>query len=85
MGSEEGFLKNLAIWSYSRGTLQYDIICILILAFIFFVPPSCFVRGENSAMMQTNLHNSPSLGLTVNANPVAQQALRNQANLKTNK
>jgi hypothetical protein len=30
------------MWSYERGTLQYDIICALILAFIFLVPPSCF-------------------------------------------
>ncbi len=37
-----GFFKNLLVWSYDRGTLQYDIICALILAFVFFVPPSCF-------------------------------------------
>lgn len=32
------------IWTHERGTLQYDIICALILAFIFLVPRSCFVR-----------------------------------------
>ena len=31
------------IWTHERGTLQYDIICALILAFIFLVPRSCFV------------------------------------------
>jgi hypothetical protein len=36
-------VHNIFVWSYDRGTLQYDIICVLILAFIFFVPPSCFV------------------------------------------
>jgi hypothetical protein len=35
--------RNIFVWSYGRGTLQYDIICALILAFIFFVPRSCFV------------------------------------------
>jgi hypothetical protein len=36
-------IHNIFVWSYERGTLQYDIICALILAFVFFVPPSCFV------------------------------------------
>jgi hypothetical protein len=36
-------LKNIFVWSHDRGTLPYDIICALILAFIFFVPRSCFV------------------------------------------
>lgn len=42
MAKDDGFFRNMLIWSYERGTLQYDIICALILAFIFFVPPSCF-------------------------------------------
>jgi len=37
-------LRKTLVWSYERGTLQYDIICGLILAFIFFVPRSCFLR-----------------------------------------
>jgi hypothetical protein len=36
-------MHNIFVWSYERGTLQYDIICALILAFIFLVPPSCFI------------------------------------------
>jgi hypothetical protein len=39
--------KNILVWSYERGTIQYDIICALILAFIFFVPRSCFVPNQN--------------------------------------
>jgi len=35
------------IWSYRRGSIQYDIICVLILAFIFLLPRGCFVRGKN--------------------------------------
>ncbi|MDR1728901.1 MAG: hypothetical protein LBT74_13430 [Acidobacteriota bacterium] len=34
------------IWSHNRGTVPYDIICILILAFIFLTPRGCFVRGK---------------------------------------
>ena len=36
-------LRNVFLWAYERGTLQYDIICALILAFVFLVPPSCFL------------------------------------------
>lgn len=36
-------IRNIIVWKHGRGTLQYDIICALILAFIFFVPRSCFV------------------------------------------
>jgi hypothetical protein len=51
MASVRQTLKNIFVWSYDRGTLPYDIICALILAFIFFVPRSCFVpkRTEGPA------------------------------------
>lgn len=70
MENDEGFLKNLAVWSYSRGTLQYDIICFLVLAFIFFVPPSCFVKTENAAATQPFLQNTQSDAFVGNATPV---------------
>jgi len=38
--------RRIFVWSYERGTIQYDIICALILAFIFLVPPSCFVAKK---------------------------------------
>jgi hypothetical protein len=38
-------------WSYERGSWQYDIICAVILAFIFITPASWF-------------HDRPTLGLT---------------------
>jgi hypothetical protein len=44
-----GALRKTLIWSYERGTLQYDIICGLILAFIFFTPRSCFVKSKATA------------------------------------
>ncbi len=49
MAREAGPVRKTLIWSYERGTLQYDIICALILAFIFFVPRSCFIRHHNIA------------------------------------
>lgn len=38
--------QKILIWTYERGTLQYDIICALILVFIFFVPPACFHKRQ---------------------------------------
>ncbi len=43
MAGDGGTFRKILIWTYERGTLQYDILCALILAFIFFVPQSCFV------------------------------------------
>ena len=35
-------LEKIIFWPYDRGTLQYDVLCGLILAFIFITPRSCF-------------------------------------------
>ena len=41
---------NIFVWSYERGTLPYDILCALILAFIFLMPPSCFVAKKTGKL-----------------------------------
>ncbi len=35
-------LSQIIFWSYQRGTLQYDILCALILLFIFLTPSKYF-------------------------------------------
>jgi hypothetical protein len=35
-------LKKVLFWSYERGSWQYDVMCVLILAFVFFAPNSVF-------------------------------------------
>lgn len=50
-------LKKLLFWSYGRSTWQYDILCALILAFIFLTPQSWFASGE---LMQAEVHPRPS-------------------------
>jgi hypothetical protein len=54
-------IHNIFVWSYERGTIQYDIICALILAFVFLVPPSCFVskRAERSHSSYQNARVAP--------------------------
>src|SRR5215510_4505713 len=44
-------LKKTFLWGYERGSWQYDILCGLILAFIFFGPNYLFhsADGANSA------------------------------------
>ncbi len=37
-------MKKLILWNYSRGTWQYDIFCLMIVAFIFLTPQTWF-RG----------------------------------------
>lgn len=41
-----GLAYKILIWSFERGTLPYDIICALILAFVFIVPRSCFLQKK---------------------------------------
>lgn len=42
-------LKKTLFWSYDRGSWQYDVMCVLILAFIFLAPNSLFTRPASSA------------------------------------
>jgi hypothetical protein len=35
-------MKRFLLWSFERGSVQYDVICVVILAFIFLSPPAAF-------------------------------------------
>ena len=35
-------MKNIINWNYERGTWQYDVLCLLIIAFIFLTPKTWF-------------------------------------------
>jgi hypothetical protein len=37
-------LKNIILWEYKRGTWQYDVLCFLIIAFIFITPKHWFEK-----------------------------------------
>ena len=39
-------LKRIVLWSYGRTTWQYDVLCVLILAFVFLTPKSWFDNGK---------------------------------------
>src|SRR5213595_1729464 len=39
-------IKKAFLWSYARNTWQWDVLCVLILIFIFMTPKSWFANGE---------------------------------------
>jgi hypothetical protein len=51
-----GTLRNVLVWTYSRGTIPYDIICALIILFIFLMPRSCFVRKAAVPEQNSRIH-----------------------------
>lgn len=51
-----GWLKKFLLWSYARNTWQYDVLCALILAFIFLTPQSWFAGGE---LRRAEAHQNP--------------------------
>ena len=40
--------KKILFWSYERGSWQYDVMCVLILAFIFLAPNRFFQTRDES-------------------------------------
>jgi hypothetical protein len=49
-------LKKIFFWNYARNTWQWDLLCVVILIFIFLTPKSWFSSGERALSM---VHPSP--------------------------
>jgi len=49
-------LKKIFFWNYPRNTWQWDLLCVVILIFIFLTPKSCFDNGERPRAIP---HQSP--------------------------
>ena len=45
-------IKNILLWPYGRTTWQYDVLCVLILAFVFLTPKSWFEYSELGSAQQ---------------------------------
>jgi hypothetical protein len=50
-------LKKLFFWNYARSSWQWDILCVVILIFIFLTPKTWFETGERRSVMA---HQTPS-------------------------
>ncbi len=48
-------LKKIFFWNYARNTWQWDLLCVVILIFIFLTPKSWFSSGERA---QSRVHQS---------------------------
>lgn len=48
-------LKDIIQWNYRRGTWQYDVFCLLIIAFIFLTPKHWFDKRERLATQTARL------------------------------
>src|SRR5689334_5999131 len=53
-------LKKTLFWSYERGSWQYDVMCVLILAFVFFAPNRLFHSSD--AVKRPRIVTSDELG-----------------------
>ena len=51
MGLVTNTVKKIAFWTYPRTSWQWDVLCVLILVFIFLTPKTWF---ENSAYQRTH-------------------------------
>jgi hypothetical protein len=59
-----GFFKKVLFWNYARNTWQWDLLCVLILIFIFLTPKSWFTNGER---LGTEAHQKPVSTIMVDA------------------
>ncbi|MEW6735289.1 MAG: hypothetical protein AB1489_28615 [Acidobacteriota bacterium] len=48
-----GIIKKIIFWSYERGSWQYDVLCVLILMFIFLVPARVFKERSELTYIRT--------------------------------
>lgn len=48
-------IKNIIAWSYERASWQWDVLCILIMCFIFLTPKTWFEKRETLATQTSRL------------------------------
>ena len=47
-------IKNVLLWSYARGTWQYDVLCLLIIGAVFLVPSRYFGDRDRTPAVRAN-------------------------------
>ena len=47
-------IKNVLLWSYARGTWQFDALCLLIVLTVFLVPSSYFGDQDRAKQISAN-------------------------------
>jgi len=70
-------IKRVFLWSYERTTWQWDVLCVVILAFIFLTPKSWFQASELS-QPQSHQNGFASVRLLVDAQTLSAQPDRGE-------
>lgn len=65
-------IKNVLLWSYARGTWQYDLLCLLIVATIFLIPSSFF--GDRDRVTSKSDLITPKIGRANEMVPLTSKA-----------
>jgi hypothetical protein len=65
-------VKKLFFWGYARNTWQYDVLCAVILAFIFLTPQSWFDIGSP---LKTHVNGSEPAGVGGHQRPFASKVI----------
>ncbi|MEJ7615530.1 MAG: hypothetical protein WKF30_00830 [Pyrinomonadaceae bacterium] len=65
-------LKRVLFWNYGRSTWQYDVLCLLILAFIFLTPRHWFGSSE---LRSLSSHPNTASTVLIVADPAAELEL----------
>ncbi len=47
-------IKNVLLWSYERGTWQYDLLCLLVILAVFLVPSKYFGDRDRTGPARAN-------------------------------
>src|SRR6266536_1036837 len=80
MGFVANTAKKIAFWNYSRTSWQWDVLCVLILVFIFLTPKSWFA---NTAYRQTHIEQTTvAVGVDVVGNQLDRAELERRARLR---
>ena len=69
------FLKKVFFWNYARNTWQWDVLCVVILVFIFLTPKSWFATSERAESLQ---HQRPTSTVFIGAEVVEKEGDRTE-------
>lgn len=69
------FLKKVFFWNYARNTWQWDVLCVVILVFIFLSPKSWFATSERAESQQ---HQRPTSTVFIGAEVVEKEGDRTE-------
>jgi hypothetical protein len=64
-------LRKLFFWNYARNTWQWDVLCVVILIFIFLTPKSWFVNSERPL---TSAHQNPTVSTVLVGSELVENA-----------